>query len=54
MEILDAPESFEIKVPIREYWIPMFLFGGGSMCMALIIGLMIYRRITDDFFILYL
>ena len=35
MEILDTPESFEIKVPIRKYWIPMFLFGGGAIVFSI-------------------
>jgi hypothetical protein len=35
VEILDTPERFEIKVPIRKYWIPMFLFGGGAIVFSI-------------------
>lgn len=37
MEILDTPESFEIKVPIRKYWIAIFLYGIPTIFLGLII-----------------
>lgn len=36
MEILDTPEKFEIKVPIRKYWIPMFLSGSVTIVSGVI------------------
>ena len=36
MEILDTPESLEIKVPIRKYWIPMFLNGVAAIVLGII------------------
>lgn len=47
MEILDAPESFEIKVPIRKYWIPMFVFGGATLGLILIFLMMFYKGFLD-------
>ncbi|MFK7772111.1 MAG: hypothetical protein AB8F94_08220 [Saprospiraceae bacterium] len=35
MEILDTPESLEIKVPIRKYWIPMFLCGASAIVFSI-------------------
>lgn len=35
MEILDTPESFEIKAPIRKYWIPMFLTGASAIVFSI-------------------
>ena len=50
MEILDTPESFEIKVPIRKYWIPMFWYGGLTIMIGLNVILVLYEEILDDGF----
>ena len=52
LETLDTPESFEIKVPIRKYWIPMFLFGSVTIFLGLIIYVIIaiiFDGIVNEF-----
>lgn len=50
LEILDTPESFEVKVPIRKYWQLMFVYGGGGIGIAIILILILYKGILDDSF----
>jgi hypothetical protein len=50
VEILDTPESFEIKVPIRKYWQEMFVYGGGTILIALIFIMMLFKGILDNSF----